>query len=106
MIRLLGRQENSVRYFFDRYCYYHDRRVGGNIFRCVKRNLWNCPARIYVEDLENLENEEIRDTYYHNHLGDNLLLLKEEFLQELLTLARSTFDDLYAIYDSVKRKEM
>lgn len=103
MIRLRGKQKRTARYYFDGYTYYHDDRGSSTIFRCSDRNSIGCRARIYVEHFNNLDNPEVIDV--HNHDGDDLVLLKEEFKNELETLARTTFDDLKVIFDTVLRKE-
>ena len=104
MQRLRGKHQYSARYFFDGFCYYVDNR-SRTIFRCCLRNETGCRAKIYIQDFDNLENEMIEVVGAHNHEGDRLLPIREAFLLELEILSRTTFDDLRAIYDTIKKRE-
>ena len=106
MQRLAGRHANSVRYYYGGHVYHLDSRGGGAIFRCASRNSLSCSTRIYAENHEEIENAllEVAEDL-HNHPGDELFLIKEQFWQELQLLARTTFTDLRVIYDMVKDQE-
>ena len=45
------------------------------------------------------------DLQVHNHDGDNLIPLKENFIEELKRLSATTFEDLRSIYDNVLQNE-
>ncbi|XP_031776775.1 uncharacterized protein LOC116415759 isoform X1 [Nasonia vitripennis] len=103
MIRLRGKQSNTAKYYFDGHIYYHDGRGSSTIFRCKEKNCSGCVARVYVEHFNNLDHPEV--VYEHNHDRDDNVLLKEDFKEELEMLARTTFDDVRDIFDTVRRKE-
>lgn len=103
MIRLPGKQQDTVKFYHDGNIYYQDKRGSGTIFRCSAKNK-NCQATIYVETLSDLENQEIIVNGPHTDAADHFYILKLQFSDELRLFARTTFDDLKAIFDNVKAK--
>ena len=105
MRRLPGKQDNSAIYYYADYIYYLDKRSSGTIFRCNQKNNKGCKATIYVGNLNDLENQEHRVEYGHNHAGDPLYLLKEQFKAELELAASIPGDNLIDIFDRVLLKD-
>ena len=109
MQRLTGVHTNSTRYYYNGFTYYHDPRGAGRTLRCALKNTYQCRAKIYINNIENiLQEEEIEVCNGHNHDADPLILLKDTFFNELKELAAGTtcFDDLKAIYDRVIEKDV
>ena len=105
MLRLPGKQLYSCRYYYNGHTYHLDSRNSGTIFRCVKKNEYNCSAKIYVQSTENLAVDDMVLVGNHNHEGDNLLPLKEQLQRELEDQAGSTFEDLKSLYDRIIQRE-
>ena len=103
MIRLPGRQTDTARYFYQGHVYYWDGRNDGRILRCKKRNALGCSAVAVVNSIDDLGTVHTEG----NHLedADMLILLREEFKSEVMNLARTTWQDLKAIFDETKIKE-
>ena len=107
MLRIHGKHLNSAKYFHEGHLYYLDSRGSGTIFRCCAKNSLACPAKIYADNVNNLlhlDDRDIQVVGIHNHEGDPMYILKQEFLQELEQQASTTFEDLKLIYDRVKLK--
>lgn len=124
MQRLKGKQDGTFRYYYDGHVYWdctkedknvvgdpraarilaNERRRSGVILRCARKNALYCQARIFTENLDNCENREFRVHGEHNHDEDRNLLLKEQFLEEVLQLAATTFESPRDIFNQVRRK--
>ena len=107
MLRLPGKQNNSVRYFFDGYAYHRDARGAGMTFRCATRATTDCPGVVYVQSLINLDCQQLQVATPHNHESTPLLFLEEKFKQEVKERAteRAAEDDPKDIYDFVLAKD-
>lgn len=105
MLRFPGKQKDSNKYFHNGYVYYIDTRNNSYSFRCKEKNGNGCTGRAYVGSLLNLETATVSLAGQHNHDPDPYLLLREEFDEEVLTLATTTFDTLKDLYDKTYAKE-
>lgn len=104
MQRIARKYENSCKYFYNNHVYYLDRRGSSGILRCSHKNTLFCTAKIYFQHHINLIGQNHTVVGEHNHDGDPLYLTNLQFTEEVLVLARTTFDDLKLIYDTIKRK--
>ena len=106
--RLPGKQSGTFKYFADGRTYHLDGRYSATILRCAHRNArgFSCSAIIYLHSPDDIEGQDVEVTNSHNELCplDNLLMLREQFIEELCAKAKSNWEELKLNYDEVKRQ--
>ena len=107
MLRLPGKYNNTVRYFFDGYIFHRDARGAGLTFRCATRGVSDCTAVIYVNSLVDIEQQEINLINAHYHPGNALLYLEEKFKIDIknTALERASEYEPKDIFDLVIGKD-
>ena len=83
MRRLSGKQNETVKFYYNDHIYYADKRRYGIIYRCAKKNALGCIATIYLQHVNDVNNDEHIVINQHNHKGDPLYIFKYEFSEEM-----------------------
>ena len=107
MLRLPGKHNNSIRYFYGGFVYHRDSRGAGLIFRCATRARTECPAVVYVQSLNNLEGQRPDVIGVHSDAADEFLYLREKFniaLKGAVT-ERATRDEPQIIFRDLLNNE-
>lgn len=123
MERFPGKQADTFKYIYNDRLYYLDvkKRAYDDSYslRCAQKNITGCSATIRLASLADLHNRiehqlpfdvegpnPQNDGHFRSCIADPNLMLKEKFLEELLGLARISYDDFSDIYKRTLRKEM